>query len=84
VEVALLPQHHFVTAIAISYSTIHGNLASEGDWKKTKVTENAVVSKWKGKGIKMGKQAKLVAHTYNLKLLRRQRSKGSSLEVRGK
>lgn len=35
-EVALLPKHHFVAAVAVSYSIIHGNPASGGGWKKTK------------------------------------------------
>lgn len=58
-EVALLPQYHFVAAFAVSYSIIHGNPASGGGWKKTKQRENVcgnvVVSEQKNK-IKMGKQ----------------------------
>lgn len=35
-EVAILPKHCFVAAVAVSYSIIRGNPAIGGGWKKTK------------------------------------------------
>lgn len=55
-EVALPLQHHFVAAVAVSYSIIHGNPASAGGCKKIKQRRNAcgnvVVSDWRNKRLK--------------------------------